>query len=80
MSVEQLAFFFSQARGIKFYDFLLSEVVVGVQFLCQLEPHNTRDSNCVALWCSHSRMLGHLAREASTHLAPLLRNGFTADG
>lgn len=41
------------------------------------------DDNSITLWSgpsSGTRMLGHLAREASIHIAPLLRTGFSADG
>ena len=56
------------------------EIGVGDQFVCQLEPWNPKDADCIALRTSPTRMLGHLAREASAYLAPLLRDGFKASG
>ena len=75
-----LASFSSQARGIKFYDVPTYEIGVGDQFVCQLEPWNPKDADCIALRTSPTRMLGHLAREASAYLASLLRDGFKASG
>ena len=79
-----LASFRSEARGIKFYDVLTSEVCVGQSLHFQLEPLNPYDSDCVAVYlggCSDSEsMLGHLAREAASYLAPLLREGFQGLG
>ena len=78
-----LASFRSEARGIKFY-VLTSEVCVGQSLHFQLEPLNPYDSDCVAIYlggCSDSEsMLGHLAREAASYLAPLLREGFQGLG
>ena len=78
-----LVSFSSQARGIKFYDLPTSLVNVGTPLSFLLEPSNPWDANCIAIWvCSSSppRMLGHLAREDSFFLAPLLRAGFEASG
>lgn len=67
-----LATFYSQARGIKFY----GTPSVGGHFLCELEPSNPHDDNCIAL-VMPPLTLGHLAREAALHLAPLLRSGLS---
>lgn len=77
-----LASFISQGRGIKFYDVPTSGICPGMQLLCCLEPTNPHDSDCVALLkrgISHA-VLGHLAREDSRYLAPLLRKGMEATG
>ena len=75
-----LASFITQARGVKFYD--VPSPYVGLHFSCRLEPYNPWDSNCIALIVSAlpSRILGHMARETSVVLAPLLRTGFKAYG
>ena len=78
-----LASFSSQARGIKFYDVSTSSICVGDRLELRLEPKNEWDSDCISLWlscCSPPRMLGHLAVEAASQLAPLLRSGFSASG
>ncbi len=78
MASIELATFFSQARGILFYDCASR---VGLAFTCILEAWNLYDPNCVALMVTAAtRMLGHLAREAAQMLAPLLRAGFQANG
>ncbi len=78
MASIELATFFSQARGILFYDCASR---VGLVFTCILEAGNLYDPNCVALMVTAAtRMLGHLAREAAQMLAPLLRAGFQANG
>ncbi|ORU95139.1 MAG: hypothetical protein A6F71_10855 [Cycloclasticus sp. symbiont of Poecilosclerida sp. M] len=79
-AVPVLASFSAQARGIKFYDVPLPEISVGDHFSCVLEPLNPWDANCIALKLSPTRTLGHLAREASVHLFPLLTAGFEASG
>ena len=76
----ELASFSSQARVIMFYDVPLSDIREDLKFCCELEPLNARDKDSVILKCSVTATLGHLAREASVHLAPLLRNGFRAEG
>ncbi len=76
----ELVTFSAQARGIKFYDISLPNVREGLTFCCELEPHNARDANSISLKCSPTCTLGHLAREVSAHLAPLLQAGFFADG
>jgi hypothetical protein len=78
--VSVLARFTSQARGIMFYNVPLPEISVGVHFSCELEPYNTQDPNSIVVRLSPTRMLGYLAREASTHLCPLLTAGFQASG
>lgn len=79
-----LASFVSQARGIKFYGVSTSEVIPGMLLHCCLEPTNPYDGNSVALvvgpGSSGSTVLGHLVREDSQCLAPLLRKGFEATG
>ena len=77
-----LASFSSQARGIKFYDVSTSSICVGDRLEFRLEPSNKWDSNCIALWLARSppKMLGHLAREAASQLASLLRCGLSASG
>lgn len=76
-----LASFCCQARGIKFYDALTSMLLVGAPLRVELEPSNPYDENCVSLWLTSSGLqLGHLAREAAAHLAPLLRYGLHASG
>ena len=67
----KLATFKTVARGIKFYD--VREVTVGQTFCCILEPSNPFDSDCIALFVNAGRMLGHLAKEAASYLAPLLQ-------
>ena len=82
-SLQVLASFNSEARGIKFYDVLSSSVYVGQSLQCKLEPLNEYDSNCIALFVaggSGQSMLGHLAREDASYLAPLLRKGFQGFG
>ena len=73
-----LATFLSEAKGIRFYDVPLANV--GLRFCCELEPFNAKDHNSVCLKCARFRMLGHLAKEASDFIAPLLKSGFVADG
>ena len=78
-----LASFTSEARGIKFYDAILSSVYIGQSLQCKLEPLNQYDVNCVAVFLatvSGQSMLGHLAREDASYLAPLLREGFEGFG
>ncbi len=74
----ELVTFSARERGIKFYDIPLPNVRLGWRFRCELERHNARDANsiCLKSICT----LGHLAREVSAHLAPLLQAGFFADG
>ena len=79
-SIFELASFSSQARGIIFYDVPRSDIREDLKFRCELEPFNARDKDSVVLKCSPTATLGHLVREASVHLAPLLRNGFRAEG
>ena len=80
----ELASFSCQARGIKFYEVSTSDINVGDHLQLILEPENPWDSNCIAIMMSYSsssqRKLGHLAREASCHLAPLISAGFQASG
>ena len=77
---EVLASFCAQARGIHFYDVPLGDVKEELSFRCELEPFNMRDANSVCLKCSPPCILGHLVKEASAHLAPLLLAGFQAEG
>ena len=77
MSSTVLATFYSQARGIMFYG---ASTYLGQRFSCQLEPSNVYDVNCISLLVGHHHKLGHLAREASQYLAPLLRAGFESCG
>ena len=77
---EVLASFRAQARGIRFYDVPLGDVKEELRFRCELEPFNARDANSICLKCSPFCILGHLAKEASAHLAPLLLAGFHAEG
>ena len=67
--------FCAQASGIQFYDVPLDEVKE-LRFCCDLEPSNARDTNSIWLKCSPTCILGHLAREASAHLVPMLLSGF----
>ena len=78
----QLASFYSQVRGIKFYDVSANSTSVGTRLTFHLEPSNPRDGDCIAVWMRSPRaaMLGHLAREAACHLAPLLRSGLVVTG
>ena len=78
MALTTLATFYSEARGIKFYG--ASSVFVGQHLRCMLEPSNLFDSNAVALFLGGYTKLGHLAKEASLHLAPLMMSGFQASG
>ena len=82
MAAVRLASFSSQVRGIKFYDLSSTSVYVGTSLAFHLEPENSRDNNCVAVWTrsTPSAMLGHLARETACFLAPLLRTGLIASG
>ncbi len=75
-----LASFLSQARGIKFYDASLSSLNIGDAFVCQLEPSNPHDTNCIGLFLEPDVKLGHLAREDAITLSSLLREGFEAKG
>ena len=72
-----LAVFLSEVRGIMFYG---STTYVGQRFSCYLEPSNPFDVNCISLFAGPHQKLGHLAREASLSLAPLLRAGLDANG
>jgi hypothetical protein len=64
-----------------FYDASLSMVLLGSSLRVELEPSNPYDVDCVSLWLtSHGLQLGHLAREAATCLAPLLRCGLVSSG
>ncbi len=76
----ELVTFSARARGIKFYDIPLPNVRSGWRFCCELERHNARDANSICLKCSPTCTLGHLPREVSAHLAPLLQAGIFADG
>lgn len=67
-----LAAFKSQARGIKYYDLPTSTSL-------WLSVGSFEYSGCVSLVADTGK-LGHLAREAATSLAPLLRKGFQATG
>ncbi len=78
--MEVLAYFCAVARGIHFYDFSLEEVVAGLRFGCEREPLHAKDPNSIRLGCGPAGTLGHLGREASAHLAPLLDAGFDAHG
>ena len=74
-----LAEFLSEARGIKFYS--IPHPAVGFHFTCYLEGSNPHDANAVRLVAAPGyAVLGHLARGAAQHLAPLLRAGFDASG
>ena len=64
-----LASFCAQARGIHLYDVPLGDVKEKLRFRCELEPFNTRDANSICLKCCPTCILGHLAMEASAHLA-----------
>lgn len=75
-----LASFQSQARGIKFYDAPHSSLHIGDSFVCQLEPSNPYDANCIGLFLEPEVKLGHLTREDATILSSLLREGFEAKG
>jgi hypothetical protein len=68
-----LAVFSSQARGIMFYNV---PSYVGQHFKCFLDPSNTHDVDAISLSVGPHQMLGHLAREASHFLGPLLREDF----
>ena len=81
MAFSALAAFSSLARGIKFYNMPTGMIQVGDSLYCRLELTNRYHSDCVALWLSWpSMVLGHLAGEATCHLAPLLRCRFVASG
>ena len=67
-------------RGVSASTMYLLEVKESLMFSCELEPRNARDENSIVLKCCPTATLGHLAREASVHLAPLLRRGFQAEG
>ena len=71
-----LAFFPCQSRGIKFYD--LSEIGAreGDGVILVREPHNTQDSNCVAMFLHGGAMLGHVAKEVAEWLFPMLLGPF----
>jgi hypothetical protein len=75
-----LASFSSQARGIQFYGAPLSSINVGKTFVCELEPLNPYDPNCIGLYFEPDVKLGHLAREDASPLSSLLREGFQARG
>ena len=76
-----LASFLCQARGIKLYDAPISMVLPGVSLGVELESSNLYDANCISLsLLPNGLKLGHLAREAAAHLAPLLRCGCQATG
>ena len=81
-TMEVLATFFSQAKGIMFYDGPTTRVRVGDSVSLHLEPYNPHDSNCVGIWLRSSppKMLGHLAREAAGCMAPLMRTGLLVSG
>ena len=77
----QLVSFSSQVRGIKFYNFSSGNISVGSSLTFDLEPGNRYDDDCIAVWTRSPRaMLGHLARENASRLAPLLRSGLVANG
>ena len=44
------------------------------------EPHNPRDSNCVAVFLRGGAMLGHVAKEAAEWLSPMLLGPFRITG
>lgn len=81
-AVGLLASFFTQVRGIKFYDVPTHHISVGDNFVCRLEPSSPFDTNSIIVCSSMigATVLGHLAREAAAYLAPLLRVGFHASG
>ena len=65
-----LATFTTQARGIMFY-----HGIVGVG------SEIAHDANAIVVLAgASSAICGHLAREAASCLAPLLRGGFEATG
>ena len=73
-----LATFTTQARGIMFHHGIVG---VGSEIRCQLEPDNAHDVNAIVVLAgASSAICGHLAREAASCLAPLLRGGFEATG
>jgi len=78
--MEVLASFRSEARGVHFYDFRPEDIVVGLRFCCERELLNAKDPSSILLRCGLSGTLGHLGREASAYLAPLLDAGLVANG
>ena len=76
-----LATFVSNVRGVRFYYVATSSVSAGGSVVLQLEPTNPYDCNCIAVYSGSSFFsdkLGHLAREDTACLAPLLRSGLYA--
>ena len=57
-----------------------ASATVGQHLRCCLNPSNPFDTDAVSLFVGPHQRLGHLAREAAHHLAPLLRAGFQANG
>ncbi len=79
--MEVLASFSALAKGINFYQVGLEDVRRGIRLSCYLEVGNAKDPNSVLLKClPRLGSLGHLDRDASAFVAPLLRYGFVADG
>ena len=78
MAAADLLSFFSQARGIKFYNAPLASLHVGSMFFCEREPSNSYDANCIGLFLEPGVKLGHLAREDAIIFSSLLRERFEA--
>ena len=75
-----LAFFSCQCRVIKFYD--LSDIGARQRdgVILVREPHNPRDSDCLAVFLGGGGFLGHVAKEAAEWLSPMLLGPFRITG
>ena len=71
-SGDVLATLTGQVRGIKFYKLRDVCLEVGTPVVFQLDPTNEYDLNCVEIYCRPMK-LGHLQRELTPVLAPLIR-------
>ena len=79
-SEQELAFFVTQCRGIKFYDLDGgSSVKFGSKVRFVRRPYHPKDSNCVEVLVG-GKKLGHLAAEAAEWLSPLLLGPFAITG
>ena len=79
-----LAFFVTECRGVKFYDFKDDKLGFGTGLLFVQRPYHPKDANCVEVmvvkrYRQHYK-LGHVKAEAAKWLSPLLTGLFIITG
>ena len=81
-----LAFFITECRRVKFYDFKDDKLGFGTELLFVRRPYmyHPKDANCVEVMvvkrCRQHCKLGHVKAEAAEWLSPLLAGPFTITG